>query len=225
MSDSPTHSKRAGLGPFVLEMVFIFVGVSAAFLLDNYRDRREGAARAVLLASAIHQDITDNERVETQLVAAIDSGLATYDAGVADGRHPVPYVLEISGSLRPPAGVWESAGAVGLKDFADPALLFELSSYYSEQQGIADNFVRYTEFTEREFWPLALSDTLRFYQQDGRLRGQFKAHLQQLRDYRSDLRHLIEWGVSLQERLRSEFPRIAVTRPRVSPYGSVVRVR
>lgn len=66
---------------------------------------------------------------------------------MADGQRPVPFVLEISGSLRPPAGVWESAGAIGLRDFADPARLFELSYYYGEQQGVADNFVRYAEFT------------------------------------------------------------------------------
>lgn len=225
MTDSMTPSKRASLGPFLLEMVFIFVAVTAAFLLDDYRDRREGAARAVLLAGAIHQDIADSRRVQMQLVAAIDSGLAAFEAHVADGHRPVPYVLEINGSLRPPAGVWESAGAIGLRDFADPALLFQLSFYYSELQGVADNFVRYAEFTERGFWPFALSDTLQFYQQDGRLRGQFAAHLQQLRDYRSDLAHQIDWGVSLQERLQAEFPRMQTTPVTGSVYGSVLRAR
>jgi len=225
MTASLTHSKGTSLRPLILEMVFIFVGVSAAFLLENYRDRREGAARATLLAGAIHEDIADSRRVLTQMVAAIDSGVANFEARLADGQRPVPYVLEITGSLRPPTGVWESAGAIGLRDFADPSLLFELSYYYSEHQGVGENFVRYAEFTEREFWPLALSDTLQFYQEDGRLRGQFVAHLQQLRDYRSDLLHLIEMGVSLQERLRVEFPRLQSAEARESPYGSVLRVR
>lgn len=198
MTDSMTRLKRTGLGPFLLEMVFIFVAVTAAFLLDDYRARREGAARAVLLAGAIHQDIADVRRVQMQMVAAIDSGLGAVEAHLADGQRPVPYVLEITGSLRPPAGVWESAGAVGLRDFADPALLFELSFYYGELQGVGDNFARYAEFTEKEFWPLALSDTLQFYEQNGRLRGRFAAHRQQLLDYRSDLTHQIDWGVSLR---------------------------
>jgi len=193
--------------------------------LDDYRARREGAARAALLAGAIYQDIADGRRVLTQLVSAIDSGVAAFEAQTAAGKRPVPYVLEITGSLRPPAGVWESAGAIGLRDFADPALLFELSFYYSELQGVADNFVRYTEFTEREFWPLALSDTAQFYRQDGRLRGEFAAHLQQLLDYRSDVTHLIDWGVSLQARLQSAFPKMQSTDATGSPYGSVVRAR
>lgn len=212
--------------PLLLEMLFIFVGVTAAFLVDDYRDRREAAARAVLLAGAIHQDIGDSQEVQAELVAAIDSGLAAFGTQIAAGQRPVPYVLEISGSLRPPAGVWESAAEIGLRDFADPALLFELSYYYSESQGVADNFVRYSEFTEREFWPVALSDSSRFYREDGQLRGEFKAHLQQLRDYRSDIAHQIEWGMQLQERLKAEFPGLeSANMAGSSIYGSVVRRR
>lgn len=40
VTDSTTPSTKAGLRPLVLDMVFIFLGVSAAFLLENYRDRQ-----------------------------------------------------------------------------------------------------------------------------------------------------------------------------------------
>lgn len=216
------HSVRA----LVLEMLFIFVGVTAAFFVENYRDRREAGARAVLLAGAIDQDIGDSRRVQTELVRAIDDGLATFQTQVAAGQRPVPYVLEITGALRPPSGVWESAAEIGLRDFADPDLLFELSYYYSEAHGVGDNFVRYTEFTERAFWPVALSDTSRFYGEDGALRGEFAAHIQQLRDYRSDIAHQLDWGADLQKRLRVEFPGVeSVPTESGSRYESVVRRR
>lgn len=227
MADAPQpEGSPHRFRPLLLEMLFIFVGVSAAFLVEDYRDRREAAERAVLLAGAIHQDIGDSQRVQAELVRAIDDGLSTFEAKLAAGQRPVPYVLEISGALRPPSGVWESAGEIGLRDFADPALLFELSYYYSETQGVADNFVRYSEFTEREFWPVALSDTSRFYGENGQLRGEFAAHIQQLRDYRSDIARQIEWGADLRERLRVEFPglQLAVTESS-SMYESVVRPR
>jgi len=220
--DGRRHRSR----PLLIEMLFIFVGVTAAFLVDDYRGRREGAARAVLLAGAIHQDIGDSRRVWAELVTAMDAGLDAFEAQIAAGRQPVPFVLEITGALRPPSGVWESAGAIGLRDFADPSLLFELSQYYNESQGVADNFVRYSEFTEREFWPIALSDSSRFYGEDGQLLGEFKAHLQQLRDYRSDIAGQLEWGVELQERLRTEFPGLeSASMAGSSIYGSTVRHR
>jgi hypothetical protein len=207
-------------------MLFIFLGVTAAFLVDDYRDRREASERAVLLAGAIHQDIGDSLRVQTELVSAIEEGLVAFEGQLAAGQRPVPYVLEISGALRPPSGVWQSAGEIGLRDFADPGLLFELSYYYSESQGVADNFVRYNEFSEREFWPVALSDPSRFYDDNGALRGEFLAHIQQLRDYRSDIAHQIEWGADLQERLEVEFPGLRPGRTDASRmYGSVVRRR
>lgn len=210
----------------LLEMLFIFVGVTAAFFVENYRDRREAGARALLLAGAIDQDIGDSQRVKTALVRAMDDGLAAFEAQLAAGRRSVPYVLEISGSLRPPSGVWESAAEIGLRDFADPDLLFELSYYYSEAQGVADNFVRYSEFTERSFWPVALSDTSSFYDEEGRLQGEFAAHLQQLRDYRADIARQLEWGGELRERLRVEFPGIqALPTESGSMYESVVRRR
>jgi len=212
--------------PLLMEMLFIFVGVTAAFVVDDYRDRREAAARAVLLAGAIYQDIGDTRRVLAELVTAMDAGLGAFEAELAMGRQPVPYVLEITGALRPPSGVWESAGTVGLRDFADPSLLFELSYYYSESQGVAENFVRYTALTEREFWPVALSDSSRFYGEDGELRGEFKAHLQQLRDYRSDIARQLQWGAELQERLMTEFPGLEpASTAGSSPYGSVLRHR
>ena len=207
-------------------MLFIFVGVTAAFLVDDYRDRREASARAVLLAGAIHRDIGDMRRAQTELVTAIDSGLTAFEDQMAAGQRPVPYVLQVSGSLKPPAGVWQSAPEIGLRDFADPALLFELSYYYSETQGVADNFVRYSEFTDREFWPVALSDSSGFYQEDGQLRGEFKAHVQQLRDYRSDLAGQVDWGARLQDRLRAEFPGLeSANRAHPSVYGSTLRQR
>lgn len=220
--ENSSHRVRA----LLLEMLFIFVGVTAAFFVENYRDRREAGARAVLLAGAIDQDIGDSHRVQAELVRAIDDGLAAFETQVAAGRRPVPYVLEISGALRPPSGVWESAAEIGLRDFADPDLLFELSYYYSEAQGVADNFVRYSEFTEREFWPVALSDTSRFYGEDGQLRGEFAAHIQQLRDYRSDIARQLEWGADLRTRLRVEFPGVqSVPTESGSIYESVVRRR
>lgn len=212
--------------PLLLEMLFIFLGVTAAFLVDDFRDRREASQRAVLLAGAIHQDIGDSLRVLAEIASAIEKGLSDFEAGLAAGQHPVPYVLEIRGALRPPSGVWESAGEIGLRDFADPDLLFELSYYYSESQGVADNFVRYAEFTEREFWPVALSGSSGFYGEDGELLGKFKAHIQQLRDYRSDIVRQLEWGAELQERLRADFPVPRVEHGRASSvYGSVVRQR
>lgn len=207
-------------------MLFIFVGVTAAFFVENYRDRREAGERAVLLAAAIDQDIGDSQRVQAELVRAIDDGLATFEARLAAGQRPVPYVLEITGALRPPPGVWQSAAEIGLRDFADPELLFELSYYYSEAQGVADNFVRYSQFTEREFWPVALSDTSQFYGEDGQLRGEFAAHIQQLRDYRSDVARQMEWGGDLRERLRVEFPDVQSAPTRSGGmYESVVRRR
>ena len=221
-TDTGVHRARA----LLLEMLFIFVGVTAAFLVEDYRDRREAGARAVLLAAAIDQDIGDSRRVQTALISAIDEGLATFEGQLAAGQRPVPYVVEITGALRPPVGVWESAAEIGLRDFADPGLLFELSYYYSESQGVGDNFVRYSEFTQREFWPVALSDTSGFYDEDGRLRGAFAAHIQQLRDYRSDIAHQIEWGDELRGRLRAEFPGVRESPTEgASPYESVLRRR
>ena len=213
--------------PLLLEMLFIFVGVTAAFLVDDYRDRREAAARAVLLAGAIHQDIGDARRAQAELVTAIDAGLGAFEEQIAAGQRPVPYVLEISGSLEATSRcVAVRCRRSASRDFADPALLFELSYYYSESQGGADNFVRYSEFTEREFWPVALSDSSRFYREDGQLRGEFKAHIQQLRDYRSDIADQVDWGMRLQDRLRAEFPGLESAKMGgPSIYGSTVRQR
>ena len=195
-------------------MLFIFTGVMAAFLVEDYRDSREATQRSELIAAALYQDIADNHQVMNTFVGRIDQGLADYAAQVDNGLKPVPFVFEIRGSLTPPPGVWEMAGEVGIRELADPGLLFELSFFYSETQGVSENFVRYTEFTEQVFWPVALSDTTLFYEPEtGLLRGDFAAHLQQLRDYRADLVRLVAWAGSLQEQLQATVPGIVTTAP------------
>ncbi len=229
MSTTESPHRAGGFGRLSLEVLLIFVGVSGAFLVESYRDSQEAMERAELIAGALYQDLGEAHQVMEFFVSRIDEGLAAFDARLQSGEHPVPYVFEIRGSRTPPPGVWAMAAEVGLREIEDPGLMFELSFFYNENSGVSDNYSSYADFTDRVFWPLALSDTSAFYdQQTGQLRGDFAAHVQQLRDYRDDVVRLGNWAASLQVQLRTAVPDIAMTPPasiEENRYESSVRQR
>ena len=194
-------------------MLFIFVGLSGAFFVENYRDSREDRRRAEFLAGALYQDLVETSRFQQFLSRRIDEGLRAFEERRARGERPVPFVIEIRGA-RTPNRMWEMAADLGLGEMEDVDLTFELAFFYNERNGVAENQARYAVFTDEVFWPVALSDTSAFYDPtNGELRGEFQAHMQQLRDARDDLARLSEWTVSLRERLVAAYPGIDTTSP------------
>ncbi len=147
----------------IAELAVVFVGVSAAFVVDNYRDGREALQRADQLASALYRDLTHFSAASVEYVKGIQGGLDAFRQAVAAGKRPAPFVLRVSGAEGAPTEVWEAAMQSGAGDVLDPELVIELATLYHEIGGETSKYIRYAEFTERQVWPLMISDTTAFY--------------------------------------------------------------
>ncbi len=196
----------------VAELAVVFLGVTAAFFVDNYRERLQARERADQLASALLRDVTAFADASAAYAGAIRAGLAEFRDARAAGRRPVPYVLRVPGAEGGPVQVWEAAMQSGAGEVLDPELVFELAGLYHEIEGEAFKYLRYAEFTERQVWPLVAGDTAGFYDASGKLKPEFTAHMRQLEEIAADLASQHERARTVAAKLAGRYPHLVTER-------------
>jgi hypothetical protein len=218
---------RENAGPFfariAAELAVIFIGVSAAFIVDNYREGLEAKHRAEVLATALIGDLDKFAVAGGAYSSGIHQGLADFDAARAAAGRPVPYTLRVPGAEGPPVDVWEAAMQSGAGEVIDQDLVLELASLYHEIGGQASKYMRYAEFTERNVWPIEAGDTAAFYDpRTGSLRPEFRAHMRQAAEIADDIGRSSERAAVLARRIASRYPEagLAAARTSVSREGS-----
>ncbi len=175
--------------PFVsklaLELFVVFVGVTAAFAVDDYRSAREQAARRQAVYRALDHELTQMaETYGPVFQRQMSEQLAAWDQAVQRGERPLPPAFRMPRAERPPTGVWDAAVASGSIELIDPKLFFELARFYNRADSAGDLYVRYATFAQADVWPRLNEGPEAFWEADGNLRPEVKAHVQRLRDFR-----------------------------------------
>ncbi|MEQ8330375.1 MAG: hypothetical protein RH859_07950 [Longimicrobiales bacterium] len=186
MTDAP-HRGRRLIVRVTAELGVIFLGVTAAFLVEGWRQNHESRARVQHLTEALMEHLAAEDSVTGRMIATISGGLDQWQADADLGRRPVPFVVRIDGSLHPPVGVWEAVKESAAADLLDPRVLLQLSVYYNEIFGTADRFVPHNTFAEFEILPHLPQGSAAFYDASGALRPEFAAYMDRAADYRDSL--------------------------------------
>jgi hypothetical protein len=159
---------RASVG-----LLTIFVGVTAAFFFDGYRDQLEQEQQLRDTRMGIITELQHYESHGGKIAEDIDQSIDRWKAENAAGIQAVPAYYLMTGAPRPPTAAWSSAVASGVASRFDPKTQLELGYFYSEFTGIHDNYLRRLVFTEQEILPRALSGPSAFYDANGKLLPQF----------------------------------------------------
>ena len=139
---------RSRLGWLAGQLFVIFLGVSAAFVLENYR---ETLSQREELHQAVAGIITELEHYETRSVQyadAFNTASERWAAADREGRRAVPGYYRIPGAPHPPSAAWNTAVTSGIARMLEPKLRVQLGYFYNEFVGIHDNYDRYNQFTE-----------------------------------------------------------------------------
>ena len=85
-----------------------------------------------------------------------------------------------------------------------PSLIADLGFFYSEQEGVANKYVRYVTFVEQELLPGLKEDAGFFYRTDGiRLKPEFDANMDRLKEWVAEAEKLATWQNCLAIRLQT----------------------
>lgn len=185
-----------------LELLIVVVGVFVGLQVDTWNNSRLESERRAQIVSALATYLTDTINVQERVNAEIESGLAEWEAAVADGSRPPPYFYRHVGSDIAP-DMWSTLEQMQLTEMFDPVTLFDLTAYFSELDGVSRKYLRYVTFVEDEILPGIINNDDVFYDQDGRLRARFQANMDRLREHGQENLRLIRWANCLVIRLKA----------------------
>jgi hypothetical protein len=185
----------------LVELLVIFVGVTAAFFVEGYRSDLDQAEQLRQVTDGLLTELRRHEIRSKEHADSIESRLRAWRLADATGARAVPAYYIIPGAPYPPTAAWDAAVASGVASLYDPELRLELGYYFAEFVGIHDNYVRRLRFIESEILPRARSGPDAFYDSAGTLRAEFATEMELLEDYRLDLAQVSEWSGRLYDRL------------------------
>jgi len=198
------HVKAQNWTAIGIDFVIVVVGVYTAVWIEGLQRKAETSKRTTQIIETLREDLRDSARVETGFARTIDKGLAQWKVDFDAGRMPPPYFFRVPGSETPPPYTWDTLLQMGLGDLLDPPLVFELGFYYSERAGVGRKYLRYIAKVEDQILPLMRGESSVFYVADGsRLKPEFAASMDRLREWKLETRKNHEWAICLDERLNA----------------------
>lgn len=192
------------LSKIVLELFIVFIGVSAAFAVDDYRDFRAQNERRQAVYLALDRELTQMaETYGPRFQREMTRQLAAWDQALARGEKPLPPTFRLPGAERPPTGAWNAAVATGSIELIDPALFFGLARFYIRADSAGMLYQRYSQGAQTYIWPYIGKGPRAFWGPDGEPTAEVQASIQRLRDFRQRQGELSREAWHLRARLRS----------------------
>ena len=214
VKEPPAPAANAGkrwtlerIGPLAskvaLELFIVFVGVSAAFAVDDYRQRKQEQERREAIYGAMDHELGQvAEKFGPIYQRQMAAQLSAWDKAVARGERPLPPTFKLPGAHGPPTGVWDAAAATGSIELVDPKFFYELGRYYNRARTAGELYRGYAESARVHVWPFLSDGPDAFWQPDGKLKPEIRVHLQRLRDFSDRQRSLMEEARELRAKLK-----------------------
>jgi hypothetical protein len=191
------------LSKVALELFIVFVGVSAAFAVDNYRDARQQDERRQAVYRALDRELTQMAvTYGPAFQREMTRELTDWDRAIAAGTRPLPPTFRMPRAERPPTGVWDAAVATGSIELIDADLFYELARFYNRAKSIGDLYQRYVTPAEMNVWPRLEEGAKAFWEPTGDLRPEIKAHVMRLRIFRERQGQLDQEAGLMRAKLR-----------------------
>ena len=179
-----SNEPRGLLGKLLFEVAIIFIGVTAAFAVDQYRQDAGDTRYREQTIAALIPTLDDLLRHNQVFEAEVAGKLAAFDAAIARHEQPtLPYFREAN-SERPPTRIWDGLVATGASRALAPRLLYKLALFYTRQESNGERYVRYNDFTESRVFAMG-RDQSEAWDASGRLRPEYAAWVDRLRDLRA----------------------------------------
>jgi hypothetical protein len=134
---------RGHVGWLAGQLIVVFAGVSAAFVVENYRDNKNQQAEFRQALSGVIAELNRYETRGMEFADGIDAKIAAWQQADRSGTRAIPGYYRIPGATHPPSAAWTTMVSSGLVRLIEPGLRTELGLFYSEVVGIHDNYDRY----------------------------------------------------------------------------------
>lgn len=181
---------RASVLRIIVELVVVFIGVTAAFAMENWRSNAAEERYRRQMIAALSESIEGLAAHNQDIQHLIETRVTAFDAALARGERPAPPIYREEGAERPPRA-FDGIVATGVARSLSPGLYFKLVEYFNRVDSWGDRYARYVVFTEERVLPsMNGDDTSAFYTPNGQLRSEYREYVNRLRDL-GDLSELL----------------------------------
>lgn len=177
----------------------VLLGLQASRWAADREERRYHAQMVTALDSTLQVYVTAGAEIHTE----IEQAIGQYHRATVTGARPPPPYWRLDKLERPPTLAWDAMVATGIARSIKPELVFLIARFFSRGDGLGDRYQRYNAFTESQILPL-VSTPERFYGSDGKLRPDYAAHVDRLRELLVVNDELTEEAKTIRKALKSE---------------------
>lgn len=177
--------KRAGV-----ELTVIFVGVTAAFFVESYREHLAAEEDLRQASAGIVAELRHYETRGGQFVETFRASIDRWREAESSGTRAIPEFYRIPGGPSPPRAAWDAAVGSGVANQFDPDIQIRLGYLYHEFGGIHVNYQRHLDFIEREVLPRAEVGVDQFYDESGRFDPAVRVRMGLIEEFVDDLERL-----------------------------------
>ncbi|MDN5204799.1 hypothetical protein QQ008_25640 [Fulvivirgaceae bacterium BMA10] len=189
-----------GAASFAFELIIVFCGVLLAFFVSDWRSKNIQKERYQKTIEVLHREISDFVSYGPIPVKAMEDSLQQYYQQRKNGLYPVPGHYREPRATGAPTAAWEATLASGAQEILPPDLFYELTLYYNRVESINEKFERYSIRNEEMYLFIHDDPELDFYK-NGKLRKEFRVHIQILEEVIAEIKLLIEEADTLKTKL------------------------
>ena len=185
------------------ELLVVFIGVSAAFIVDNYREKRDRRQQTRQIYAVLASSLNDFHVYGDTVRARMQAELSRWDTRDT-ALYARPPIYREPGGEGPPVGAWEALLGSGGIDFIDAQLFWELTIFFNRVQSLRDRYQRYTTLTERMLMPRLFYGEAGAYQPGTKqVHPEVGAHIELMRMYTVEHHSLLDQARTLESKIRS----------------------
>ena len=192
---------KATITRLSFELLVVFMGVSAAFIVDNIRDKQERRAQSRQVYTVLVKSLDNFHEYGVNVYVNMTRDLARWDARDTT-RYVEPPIYREPGGEGPPVGAWEAMLGSGGVEIIEPELFWQLTNFFNRVQSLRDRYARYNNFTEQQLWPRMQYDVSGLYMPGThKLQPDIASHISLMRIYTKEHYALLEQSRVLEKEI------------------------
>jgi hypothetical protein len=188
------------------ELLFVFLGLYGAFLLERMHDEEMDLLRKRQILEALVQEFTGYESELSEASTALDEGYGVpFFTNYRTGEKPFPRQIPLVGMGNVNTGIWEAMLGSGGMEVLEVKKIQEVQSFFKAYQDFLQLLQGFKELYNSFILPEYDQNTSFFYQAEGiELRDKYKWYVNQLFQMGMGLRALSEQAGSTLNILKEE---------------------
>jgi hypothetical protein len=200
----------ARFGWLMAELVFVFLGMYGAFLLERMHDDDIDLLRKRQILQALVDEFEDYEKELGTASSSLDEAYGVpFFTAYSASRKPFPTPIPYGGMGSVNTGIWEAMLQSGGIEVLEVEVIQQVQVFFKKLQDLLDLYSRFERLTEQMILPEMDQDVSFFYEKEGsELRDKYKWYVNSLFTIGMSLRSLSEQAATTKEVLLAEYEKV-----------------